>query len=103
MPIWNNDPRIDKKKGVLQLLSNFGHCNSTDCTNEVQGNIISDYVQVSQSKMVYEHLSKMFVNFEAQLHRPTIPLPTTCAWKLIENPAPFSYRHNSFFVWLTQE
>jgi hypothetical protein len=91
-------PRIDKKKGVLESFNNCGHLELTDCTNKVQGGIISDYVQVSQSKMVYEYLSRINVNFEDQFHRPTILLPTTCAWKLIDDPAPFGYRHVSFFV-----
>jgi hypothetical protein len=45
-------PRIDKKKGVPESFSNCGHSDLTDCTDKVQGNLISDYIQVSQSKMV---------------------------------------------------
>ena len=27
-----------------------------------------------------------------------MPLPTTCGWKLIEDPAPFSFKHFSYFI-----
>jgi hypothetical protein len=38
-------PRIDKKKGVLGSFSNCGRRDLTDCTDKVQGNLISDYIK----------------------------------------------------------
>jgi hypothetical protein len=79
--------RINKKKSILKSFSNCGHRDLTDCTDKDQGHIFSAYLQDSQNKLVDEYLSRIYDVLEDQLHQPTIPLPTTYAWKLIKDPA----------------
>jgi hypothetical protein len=71
---------------MLESFSICGHYDLTDCTDKDQGQLISVYLQHSQSQIVDEYLCRMHDSFEDQLDRPMIPLPTTCACKLIEDP-----------------
>jgi hypothetical protein len=92
-------PRHDRKKGVLESFSNCGHRDSTDCTNEAQGSLVFAYLQeVVNSTTVLKYFCRMYSTFSDVLVRPIIPLPTTCAWKLIEDPDQFGFNHISYFV-----
>jgi hypothetical protein len=92
-------PRHDKKKGVLESFSNCGHRDSTDCTDEDQGRIVFSYLeQMKNNTLVLDYLKNMYSSFSDVLVSPIIPLPTTCAWKLIEDPDEYNYKHISYFV-----
>jgi hypothetical protein len=80
-------------KGVLESFSNYGHRDSADCTDEEQGEIVCEYLQDVRCPILQEYFSRMHSIFNEILVRPIIPLPTTCAWKLIENPEQFSFKH----------
>jgi hypothetical protein len=92
-------PRHDRKKGVLESFSNCGHRDSTDCTNEAQGSLVFAHLQeVVNSTTVLEYFSRMYSTSCDVLVCPIIPLPTTCAWKLIEDPDQFGFNHILYFV-----
>ncbi len=92
-------PRHDRKKGVLELFINCGHQDSTDCTNEAQGSHVFAYLQeVLNSTTVLEYFSRMYSTFCDVLVRPIISLPTTCAWRLIEDLDQFGFNHILYFV-----
>ena len=92
-------PRHDRKKGVLESFSNCGHRDATDCTDEAQGSLVFAYLQeVVNSTSVLDYFCRMYSTFGDVLVRPIIPLPTTCAWKLIEDPDQFGFNHISYFV-----
>jgi hypothetical protein len=91
--------RHDRKKGALESFSNCGHRDSTDCTNEVQGSLVFAYLQeVVNNTTVLEYFCRMYSTFSDVLVRSIIPLPTTCAWKLIEDPDQFGFNHTLYFV-----
>jgi hypothetical protein len=48
--------------------------------------------------VLLNYFERMYLTFNGVLHKPITPLPTTYAWKLIENPAPFSFKHISYFI-----
>ena len=92
-------PRHDKKKGVLESFSNCGHRDSTDCTNVQQGLTVLSYLQQTKNNtVVMEYLQRMYSNFGDIIDSPKLPLPTTCCWKGIEDPAEYSFKHISYFV-----
>jgi hypothetical protein len=92
-------PRHDRKKGVLESFSNCGHQDSTDCIDEVQGSLVFAYLQeVVNSTTVLEYFCRMNSTFGDVFVCPIIPLPTTCAWKLIEDTDQFGFNHISYFV-----
>jgi hypothetical protein len=84
---------------VLESFSNCGHWDSTDCTNQAQGSLVFHYLQEAvNSTTVLEYFSRMYSTFGDVLVPPINPLPTTCAWKLIEDPDQFGFNHISYFV-----
>ncbi len=91
-------PRHDRKKGVLESFTNCGHRDSTDCTNEAQGGLVFGYLQEVNSTTVLEYFCRMHSSFCDVLVRPIILLPTTCAWKLIEDPDQFKFNHILYIV-----
>jgi hypothetical protein len=92
-------PRHDKKRGVLEAFSNCGHRDSTDCTDTSQGMIVSTYLeQTNNNTTLCDYFARMYSTFRSEIKSPIIPLPTTCAWKLIEDPLLFNYKHVSYFV-----
>jgi hypothetical protein len=91
--------RHDREKSVLESFSNCGHWDTKDCTNQAQGSLDFHYLQEAvDSPTVLEYFSRMYSTFGDVLVRPIIPFPTTCAWKLIENPDHFGFNHVSYFV-----
>jgi hypothetical protein len=92
-------PRHDRKKGVLESFSNCGHRDSTDCTDQAQSSLVFHYLQeASNSTTVMEYFSRMYSTFGDVLVPPIVSLPTTCAWKLIEDPDQFGFNHILYFV-----
>jgi hypothetical protein len=91
-------PRIDMKGNVLESFSNCSHRDTTDCLDVEQGRIVSDYMENSNCPVLLNYFERMYSTFNGVLHKPIMPLPTTCAWKLIEDPAPFSFKHISYFI-----
>ncbi len=84
---------------MLESFSNCGHQDSTDCTNEAQGSLFFAYLQeVVNSTTFLEYFCMMYSTFGYVLVRPIILLPTTCAWKLIEDPDQFGFNHILYFV-----
>jgi len=62
------------------------------------GQIVSDYIKTSDSPVLLNYFDRMYSTFNSVLCKPIMPLPTTCAWKLIEDPARFSFKHISYFI-----
>jgi hypothetical protein len=83
----------------LESLSNCGHRDSTDCTDEAQGSLVFAYLQeVVNSTTVLEYFCRMCSTFVDVLVRPIIPILATCAWKLIEDLDQFGFNHISYFA-----
>ena len=88
-------PRIVMKRNVLESFSNCSHKDTTDCLDVEQGRIVSNYMENSDCPVLLNYFERMYSTFNGVLYKPIMPLPTTCAWKLIEDPAPFSFKHIS--------
>jgi hypothetical protein len=86
------------KGNILESFSNCGHRDSTDCLYEELGRIVSDYIKTSDSPVLLNYFDRMYSTFNSVLCKPIMPLPTTCAWKLIEDPALFSFKHILYFI-----
>ena len=96
--IWTC-PKHDKKKGVLESFSNCGHRDKTDCIDEEQGLVVLSYLQETKcNTLVMDYLQRMYSCFSDLTASPFLSLPTTCAWKRIEDPDEYSYKHISYFV-----
>ena len=91
-------PWIVMKGNVLESFSNCGHRDTTDCLDVEQGWIVLDYLEKSNCPVLLNYFERMYSTFHSVLHKPIMPLPTTCAWKLIEDPASFSFKHISYFI-----
>jgi hypothetical protein len=91
-------PQIVKRGNVLESFRNCGHRETTDCHDADQGQIVSDYMEKNHCPVLLNYFERMYSTFNGVLHKPIIPLPITCAWKLIEDPAPFSFKHISYFI-----
>jgi len=91
-------PRLDKKKGVLESFSNCGHRDSSDFIDADQGRIVFNYILQLKSDNLNKYMKNMYSTFKDIIIHPVIPLPTTCAWKLIEDPDEYSYMHKSYFI-----
>ena len=55
-------------------------------------------MEKSNCPVLLNYFERMYSTFHSVLHKPIMPLPTTCAWKLIEDPASFSFKHISYFI-----
>ncbi len=82
----------------MESFSNCGHQDSTDCTDEAQGDLVFAYLHEVNSITVLEYFCQMYSSFCDVLVRSIVPLPTTCAWKLIEDPDLFNFNHILYFV-----
>ena len=91
-------PRINKTKQVLESFANCGHRDRSDCIDEDQGHIVSDYVRQLKSDNLNKYMNNMYSTFPDVICYPIYPLPTTCVWKLIEDPDEYSYVHKSYFI-----
>ena len=58
----------------------------------------SDYNKTINSSIIKEYFETMYATFGDCLKRPRVPLPITCAWKIIEKPEHYGFKHLSFFV-----
>ena len=57
------------------------------------------YLQKTKNNtMVIEYLRTMYSNFGDRIAKPKIPVPTTCAWKQIEDLDEYNFKHISYFV-----
>ena len=54
--------------------------------DEEQRQIVSDYVMTINSSIIEEYFKRMYATFGDCLKIPRVPLPTTCARKIIEKP-----------------
>jgi hypothetical protein len=91
-------PRRIRKNQVIESFCNGGIRDSTDCINDEQGKIVSDYIKNINSSIIEDYFERMYATFAHCLKRPRVPLPTTCAWKIIEKPEAFGFKHCSYFV-----
>jgi hypothetical protein len=91
-------PRINKTRGVLESFANCGHRDSSDCIGDDQGQIVSNYIFQLQSEVLNKYMSNMYSTFKDVISPPNIGLPTSCGWKLIEDPAEYSFVHKSYFI-----
>ena len=55
-------------------------------------------MKMTISTVMMEYLQRMYSSFCDVLVHPLIPFPTTCAWKPIEDPDEYNYKHISYFV-----
>jgi len=91
-------PRRIRKKEVIESFCNSGHQDCSKCLDHQQGSIVHRYIQSINSPIINDYFERMYATFHCCIQRPRIPLPTTCAWKLIEHPEPYCYKHMSFFI-----
>ena len=69
-----------------------------DSLDDEQGSIVLQYIKRINNAMINDYIDRIYATFASSIQEPRIPLPTTCAWKLIEHPKPCSYKHMSFFI-----
>jgi hypothetical protein len=91
-------PRRIRNNEVLESFCNSGHRDSSDCIDDEQGRIVDDYINTIKSPIISDYFDRMYAMFHASIKRPRIPLPTTCAWKIIEKPEVYGYKHMSYFI-----
>jgi hypothetical protein len=91
-------PRIVMKGNILESFSNCAHRDSTDCLDEELEQIVSDYIKTSNSSVLLNYFDRMYSTFNGILCKPIMPLLTTCAWKLIVDPAMFSFKDILYFI-----
>jgi hypothetical protein len=60
--------------------------------------LVHDYAKTQNSPVLNDYLERMYAMFDDRLRHPRVPLPTTCAWKMLEQPELFGYKHMSYFV-----
>ena len=88
-----------KIKGVLESFCNGGHRDSTDSIDDEQGRIVMDYINTINDPILNDSFTRLYTTFNSnRIKVPRMPLPTTCAWKLIEKPEKFSFKHMSYFI-----
>jgi hypothetical protein len=91
-------PRRIRDNQVLESFCNGGHRDSSDCIDDVQGAIVHEYLKTIKSPIINEYLDRMYAMFHDCIKHPRVPLPTTCAWKMVEKPELYGYKHLSYFV-----
>ena len=91
-------PRRIRGNQVVESFCNSGHRDSSDCIDDEQGVIVHDYAKTQNSPVLNDYLERMYAMFDDRLRHPRVPLPTTCAWKMLEQPELFGYKHMSYFV-----
>ena len=91
-------PRIHKTKGVLESFANCGHRDKSDCIGDDQGHIVSNYIRQLNSKALNKYMNNMYSTFKDVISPPDLVLPTSCGWKLIEDPSEYSFVHKSYFI-----
>jgi len=109
-PITFNKSKNRKRKRNEQYnesYNNTDHLDSNDCTDEDIGGMVRQYLEDSDSPKLVAYFDRQFKLFEDRLSndktkksnkRYKYPLPTTCAWQLIETPEEYSFRHIQSFV-----
>jgi hypothetical protein len=91
-------PRRIRRNQVIESFCNGGHRDSTNCIDDEQGKIVTDYIKNINSSIIEDYFERMYATFVHCLKRPRVPLPTTCARKIIEKPEAFGFKHCSYFV-----
>ena len=79
-------PRRIRRNQIIESFCNGRHRDNTDSIDDEQGQIVSDYIKTINSSIIEEYFERMYATFGDCLKRPRVPLPTTCAWKIIEKP-----------------
>ena len=82
--------------GALEPFCNEGHRDTTDCIDREQGEIVNTYLNHINNPIINDYLERMDRTFGIEKTR--VKLPTTCGWKLMEQPEAYGYKHLSFFV-----
>ena len=91
-------PRRIRRNTVIQSFCNGGHRDSTDCIDEKQGQIVCDYIKTINNSIIEDYFERMYATFGDCLKSLRVPLPTTCAWKIIGKPEHYGFKHLSYFV-----
>jgi hypothetical protein len=91
-------PRRIRGNQVIESFCNSGHRDSSDCIDDEQGVIVHDYAKTMNSPILNDYLKRMYAMFDDRLRQPRVPLPTTCAWKMVEQPELYGYKHMLYFV-----
>ncbi len=91
-------PKVINQPGYLKAFNNCPHIDSTDITNEEQGEILSDFILSHRNDCLTNYFARMRRNFADTLDNNCLPLFTSCAWKPIKQPENYSFKHISFFV-----
>lgn len=93
-------PRRIRGNQVIESFCNSGsgHRDSSDCIDDEQGVIVHDYAKTMNSPILNDYLERMYAMFDDRLRQPRVPLPTTCAWKMVELEQPELYGYNSVLM-----
>ena len=91
-------PQRIRQNKVIESFCNTGHRDMGDSLDDEQGSIVLQYIKRINNAMINDYIDRIYATFASSIQEPRIPLPTTCAWKLIEHPEPYSYKHMSFFI-----
>ncbi len=83
---------------MFKSFCNSEHRDSSDCIDKEQGRIVDDYIKTIKSPISSDYFDRMYAMFHASIKQPRVPLPTTCAWKVIKKPEVYGYKHMSYFV-----
>ncbi len=83
---------------MLESFCDSGHRDSSDCIDDEQGRIVDDYIKTIKNPIISDYFDRMYAMFHSSIKRPRVPLPTTCAWKVIEKPEEYGFKHMSYFV-----
>ena len=91
-------PQRIRKNEVIESFCNSGHRDSSDSIDDEQGGIVHAYVKTINSSLIKDYFDRMYAMFHPSIKRPRVPLPTTCAWKVIEKPEVYGSKHMSYFI-----
>jgi hypothetical protein len=91
-------PMFVRYPGYMEAFTNCSHVDTTDKTNEEQGELLSAYVLSQGNECLNKYFDAMRRSFSDVLNNNCLPLCTTCAWTPIEIPEAYSFKHLSFFV-----
>ena len=85
-------------RDIHEAFCNCSLLDKMDLTGSIVSRAIADFITKSGCDDLNKYISRMKNIFSRELNTESLPIPTTCAWRLIEAPEEFGFKHYSFFI-----